>query len=112
MHHTLNRCAKPVAAALAVLLSLATVAPPALAAESAPPQAGPASLRVRAAAHVAALDAAALAAAQDTAAPAAEESQSFFKSRKGVIGIVLFAAGVTITFVSKSRDRVKSQIRN
>jgi hypothetical protein len=111
VHHTLNRCARPVAAALAVLLSMATVAPPALGAEPAEATPLQASLSASAAAHVAALDAATLAAAQQTA-PAVDESQSFLKSRKGVLAAVLFVAGVTFTFVSKSRDRVKSPIRD
>lgn len=111
MHHTLNRFARPVAAALTVLLGTGAVAPPALATQ---PQSRPAevvSLSAAAAVHVAALDTAALAAAQ-AAAPAAGESQSFFKSRKGVLAAALFVAGVTFTFVSKSRDRVKSPIRD
>lgn len=93
-----------------MLFGMATVAPPALAAQAATPATQPVSLSATAEAHVAALDAAALAAAQE-AAPAANESQGFLKTRKGVLAAVLFAAGVTFTFVSKSRDRVKSQIR-
>ena len=111
MHDTMNRRVKPVAAALALVLSVAVVAPPPLAAEPARAQ-QPATLQATATAKVAALSGAELAAAQDAAAPAATESQSVFKSRKAVIAMVLFAAGTTFTFVSKHKDRVKSQVRN
>jgi hypothetical protein len=110
VHDRLIRHVKPVAAALAVLLSTAAVAPPTLAAEAtaAPQQA---TLSATAAATVAALSSAELAATQD-AAPAADTPRSFFKTRKGVVALLLFAGATTFTFVSKSRDRVKSQIRD
>lgn len=109
MHDTMNRRAKPVAAALAALLGMAVVAPPRLAAEPAPAQ-SPVTLTATATARVAALSGAELLAAQE-AAPATE-SKSFFKTRKGVIALLLFAGATTFTFVSKDRDRVKSPIRN
>ncbi len=109
MHDMLIRRSRPVAAALAVLLSVAFAAPPALAAGSAAAQ-QPVKLTALATAKVAAMSAAELAAAQE-AAPATE-SRSFFKTPKGVIALVLFAGATTFTFVSKSRDRVKSPIRD
>ncbi len=109
MHDRLIRHVKPVAAALAVLLSTATVAPPALAAElTASPQAP--TLTAAASAKVAALSSAEISASQE-AAPA-ETQRGFFKTRKGVIALLLFAGATTFTFVSKSRDRVKSPIRD
>jgi hypothetical protein len=109
VHDRLIRHVKPVAAALAVLLSMAAVAPPTLAAEpTAAPQA--ATLTAAASAKVAALSNAELFATQD-AAPA-DTPRSFFKTRKGVIALLLFAGATTFTFVSKSRDRVKSPIRD
>ena len=110
MHDTLNRCVRPVAAALAVLFGTVVLAPP-LAAETAAAAPRPLSIRSAAVARVAALEAGTQVAAQQAAAPATE-STSFFKSRKGVIALLLFAAGTTFTFVSKSKDRVKSPIRN
>ncbi len=110
MHHRLIRQAKPVAAALAVLLSVVAVAPPAWAATQTAAASRTATLTASAFAKVAALSSAELLASQD-AAPA-EVPQSFFKTRKGVIALLLFAGATTFTFVSKSRDRVKSPIRN
>lgn len=109
MHDTLNRCVRPVAAALTVLFSTAVIAPPLAAETAATPR--PLSIRAAAVARVAALEAGAQVAAQQAAAPASE-SNGFFKSRKGVIALLLFAGATTFTFVSKSKDRVKSPIRN
>lgn len=100
-----------VAAGLALSVALAVVAPPAFAA---PPVVSPApkptGLASSAAARLAAADTSVALQAPEPAAP--ETSKSFFKSPKGVMAVVLFAAGVTFTFVSKSHDRVKSPIRN
>ncbi len=110
MHHRLIRQAKPVAAALAVLLSMAAVAPPAQAAVETAAAPQTATLAATAAAKVGALSTAALAASQD--ATPADAPRGFFRTRKGVIALLLFAGATTFTFVSKSRDRVKSPIRD
>jgi hypothetical protein len=110
VHHRLIRQAKPVAAALAVLLSMAAVAPPAQAATPAASAPQTATLTATASAKVAALSTAEIAASQDAAQT--DAPRGFFKTRKGVIALLLFAGATTFTFVSKSRDRVKSPIRD
>lgn len=46
-----------------------------------------------------------------TTEPAAGDSQSFFKSPKGVLAAVLAAAGVGYVIYSSHNDRIKSPIR-
>jgi len=100
--------------ALALILGLVLAAPPAMAAEPQPPSPTPArtSLAAAAAAKVEALDTAA------AVQPALQEppsddtgSPSFFKTPKGIAVLLLFVGGTTAVIVSKSRDRVHSEIR-
>jgi len=96
--------ARFLAAALALVVGLTLVAPPAFAAEaSAPP------LATAAAARVGAIPATALAQAADPAKPAAAEtSKPFLKTGKGAAAATLIVAALAMTFVSFSKDRVQS----
>jgi len=98
--------ARSLSGVLALVVGLTFVAPPAFAAE-APAVAPTQSLAAAAAAKVNAMPAAALAQAKPTPAPE-ETSKPFFKTGKGAAAIVLIAAGLAMTFVSFSKDRVKS----
>ncbi len=102
---------RPIAAGLVLAVGLVVVSPPTQAAQMPTPRDKRSTLAASAEARVAAAGTDTAVAAQQAAAPASESS-SFFKSRKGVIALLLFAAGTTFTFVSKSKDRVKSPIRN
>lgn len=97
-----------VAAGLALSVALAVAAPPAFAA---PPTVAPAqkptSLAASAEARLAEADTA-VALQAPAPAPAEAAGKPFLKTPKGVAAIVLLAAGLTMTFVSYSKDRVKS----
>lgn len=104
---------------LALFLGLSLVAPLAGAAEPAPPAvpspaAGDAKpLTAATTAKLAALETseAALAATTQTTEPTSGDSQSFFKSPRGVLAIALAAAGVGYVIYSSQNDRIKSPIR-
>jgi len=96
--------ARLLAAALALVVGLTLVAPPAFAAE---PPAPP--LAAAAAARVGAIPATALAQAAAPAKPAAAEaSKPFLKTGKGAAAATLIVAALVMTFVSFSKDRVQS----
>lgn len=108
MNRYLNR-ARPLAAFLAIALCSAVAVPPA--AEAGPAPARP--LAAAADAAVAALPQSALSQAAQTgqtvpAAPAVPDSKPFFKSTKGVLAVVLTAAGLGFMGYAFSHDRVKS----
>lgn len=103
--------------ALALLVGLMLTAPPAFAAEpqtnqtQARPHAQQ-TLTAAATAKLADLDVAeAVVAAPQESESSADTAKSFFKTPKGVAALVLFVAGVSYTFYSKSHDRVHSPIR-
>jgi hypothetical protein len=111
----LLRRARPLAGALAVLVGLTFVAPPAFAAESKAPWAAAAQpLAASAAAMVEALPAAAVAqaapAAPSAAKPASTTTQgkSFFKTPTGVASLVLLGGALGYMAYSFSNGRVKS----
>jgi len=103
--------ARLLAGALALIVGVTLVAPPALAAGPAP---GP--LAAAAAAKVEALPADALAQAAPApaapaakpASPAATGTKPFFKTTTGVISLVLLAGTLGYMGYSMSNDRVKS----
>jgi len=96
--------------ALALVLGLTLVAPPAFAAGPATAT-SPRPIAAAATAKVAALPAATLVAAVQ-AAPAAAPTDTgdkpFFKTTKGALALVLLAGALGYTFYSFSNDRVKS----
>jgi len=108
--------ARHLAGALALILGLTLVAPPAFAAEAA---ADPRPIAAAATAKVEAMPAASLAQAAQTvpaaqAAPAtaaATGDKPFFKTTKGVVALALLAGGLGYTVYSFSNDRVSSPQR-
>jgi hypothetical protein len=99
--------ARLLAGALALVVGLTLVAPPAFAA--APPAPGP--ITTAATAKVESMPAAAVAQAAAQTKPAAapaEASKPFFKTGKGAAAAVLIVGVLAMTFVSYSSDRVKS----
>ena len=101
-----------VAALLALLVGL-TLAPPCAAGDASPAPApsGAPSLRAAAEARVAAFDARRTVRFAQESAPAASESRPFFKSRRGVLAVLLMAGGVAWAVVSRSQDAVHSPAR-
>ena len=94
--------------ALALIVGLTLVAPPAFAAGPAPT---PRPIAAAATAKVEAMPVAALAqAAQATpaATPAETGNKPFFKTGKGALALALLAGSIGYTFYSFSNDRVKS----
>jgi hypothetical protein len=117
----LLRRARPLAWALALLVGLTFVAPPAFAVETpAPlPAAAAQPLAAAAAAMVEALPAAAVAQATPAKpaapatgaakpAPAATEGKSFFKTPTGIVSLVLLGGALGAMAYSFSNGRVKS----
>jgi hypothetical protein len=108
---TLNlKQAKLLAGALALVVGLTLVAPPAFAAGPAP---DPRPITAAAAAKVEAMPAATLAQATPatkppTAAPAELGQKPFFKTTTGAIALVLLAGTIAYTGYSLSNDRIKS----
>jgi len=102
--------ARFLAGALALVLGLTLVAPPAFAAGPAA-AASPRPIADAATAKVEALPAATLAAAAQAApaaAPAEAGGKPFFKSTKGAIALVLLGGTLGYMAYSMSNDRVKS----
>jgi hypothetical protein len=102
--------ARFLAGALALVLGLTLVAPPAFAAEPASP-ASPRPIADAATAKVEALPAATLAQAAQAApaaAPAETGDKPFFKTTKGVIALVLLAGTLGYMAYSMDSDRIKS----
>ncbi len=99
--------ARVLAGALALVLGLTLVAPPAFAAGPSP---APRPIADAAAAKVEALPATALAQAAQAAPAATTETggKPFFKTTKGAIALVLLAGGLGYMAYSWSNDRVKS----
>jgi len=103
--------ARFLAGALALIVGLTFVAPPAFAAESTAP-AQP--LAAAAAAKVAAVPAASLGQAAQTAqqapptTPVEARGKPFFKSTKGAIALVLLGGTLGYMAYSMSNDRIKS----
>jgi len=102
--------ARLLAGALALVVGLTLVAPPAFAAEPAP---GPAPRPIAAAAtaKVEAMPAASLAQAAQAApaaAPAETGDKPFFKTTKGVVALALLAGSLGYMAYSMSNDRVSS----
>jgi hypothetical protein len=107
--------ARHLAGALALIVGLTLVAPPAFAAEAA---ADPRPIAAAATAKVEAMPAASLAqaaqtvpAAQAAPATAATGDKPFFKTTKGVVALALLAGGLGYTVYSFSNDRVSSPQR-
>ena len=104
--------ARPLAGALALVIGLTLVAPPAFAAESqasGPMAAAQPTLAAAAAARVEAMPAAALAeATQAGATPASDSGKPFLKSGKGAVALVLLGSILGYMAYSWSNDRVKS----
>ena len=107
--------ARHLAGALALIVGLTLVAPPAFAAEAA---ADPRPIAAAATAKVEAMPAASLAqaaqtvpAAQAAPATAATADKPFFKTTKGVVALALLAGGLGYTVYSFSNDRVSSPQR-
>jgi hypothetical protein len=102
--------ARLLAGALALVVGLTLVAPPAFAAGPAT-VATPRPIAAAATAKVEAMPVAGLAqAAQATpaAAPAETGNKPFFKTGKGALALALLAGSIGYTFYSFSNDRVKS----
>ena len=102
--------AKLLAGALALVVGLTLVAPPAFAAGPAP---DPRPITAAAAAKVEAMPATTLAQAAPAARPATAASaetgnKPFFKTTQGAIALVLLGGALGYTFYSMSNDRVKS----
>ena len=99
--------ARPLAGALALVVGLTFVAPPAWAASPAPE---PRPIAAAATAKVEAMPAATLAQAAQAAPTAAVETgdKPFFKTTKGAIALVLLAGGLGYMAYSFSNDRIKS----
>jgi hypothetical protein len=102
--------ARLLAGALALVVGLTVVAPPAFAAGPAP---DPRPITAAAAAKVEAMPAASLAqAAPATKPPTATAAETgtkpFFKTTKGVVALALLAGGLGYMTYSWSNDRVKS----
>ncbi len=110
---TLASRPRSVAAGLALSVALTVAAPPAFAAPPAlaAPAQRPTTLAASAEARLAQADTA-VALQAPAPAPAEAAGKPFFKTPKGVAAIVLLAAGLTMTFVSYSKDRVKSPAAN
>jgi hypothetical protein len=103
----LNR-ARPLAAFLAIALCSTVAAPPAAAAGPAPAPAPARPLAAAAEAAGATLPQSAVAQAPAPAPAAVPDGKPFFKSTKGVLAVVLTAAGLGYMGYSFSNDRVKS----
>lgn len=100
--------ARPLAGALALVLGLTLVAPPAFAVSPAPT---PRPIATAATAKVEAMPAATLAQASPAAptTPTADAgTKPFFKTTKGALALALLAGSIGYTFYSFSNDRVKS----
>ena len=112
MNRYLNR-ARPLAAFLAIALCSTVAAPPAAAAGPAPARplaaaAEAAGAALPEAAVAQATQAAPTAPAGAVAAPAVADGKPFFKTPKGVVALVLTAAGLGYMGYAFSNDRVKS----
>ena len=99
--------ARLLAGALALIVGLTLVAPPAFAVEAAA-AADPRPIAAAAAAKVEAMPAASLAQAAPAAAPAPSGDKPFFKTTQGAIALVLLAGTLGYMGYSMSNDRVKS----
>lgn len=99
--------ARLLAGALALIVGLTLVAPPAFAAEAAA-VADPRPITAAAAAKVEAMPAASLAQAAPAAAPAPSGDKPFFKTTQGVIALAFLAGTLGYMGYSMSNDRVKS----
>ena len=99
--------ARLLAGALALVVGLTLVAPPAFAASPAP---DPRPIATAATAKVEAMPAATLAQAAQAAPAAVAETgdKPFFKTTKGAIALVLLAGGLGYMAYSMSNDRIKS----
>jgi hypothetical protein len=102
-----SKHARLLAGALALVVGLTLVAPPAFAASPAP---DPRPIATAATAKVEAMPAATLAQAAQAAPAAVAETgdKPFFKTTKGAIALVLLAGGLGYMAYSWSNDRVKS----
>jgi hypothetical protein len=97
--------ARRLAGALAVVVGLTLVAPPAFAAVPAPASH---PITAAATAKVAALPAASLAQAAPAAAPPASADKPFFKTPKGVVALVLTAGATAWLIQSRNSNKVTS----
>lgn len=104
--------ARPVAAALALVVGLTFTAPPA-SAEGPEAAAAPRPVSAAAAAKVAAFPAASLAQAAPAAPAAPSTDKSFFRTGPGIAALVLMAVGTGLMIHStqSDRDKVRSPIR-
>ena len=102
-----SKHARLLAGALALVVGLTLVAPPAFAASPAP---DPRPIATAATAKVEAMPAATLAQAAQAAPAAVAETgdKPFFKTTKGAIALVLLAGGLGYMAYSMSNDRVSS----
>ena len=102
-----SKHARLLAGALALVVGLTLVAPPAFAASPAP---DPRPIATAATAKVEAMPAATLAQAAQAAPAAVAETgdKPFFKTTKGAIALVLLAGGLGYMAYSMSNDRIKS----
>jgi hypothetical protein len=101
--------ARPLAGALALVLGLTFLAPPAFAATPAPgPIAAAATAKIETVPTEALAQAAPATPAAKATAPAATAAKPFFKTGKGAAAAALIVAALTMTFVSFSKDRVQS----
>ena len=101
--------ARLLAGALALIVGVTLVAPPALAAGPAPgPLAAAAAAKVEALPTDALAQAAPAAPAAKPASPAPTGTKPFFKTTTGVISLVLLAGTLGYMGYSMSNDRVKS----
>jgi hypothetical protein len=107
-----SRRVKGLTTALVVLMGPGLAATPASAGTAGAAPARALSLSASAEARVAALDASGVVAATQGDAPRKSNSdRPFFKTRKGIVVLVLMAAVATYTVVSRSRDAVHSPTR-
>ena len=105
--------ARPLAGTLALVFLVSLVAAPVAATEK-PAAPAPTTLAAAVAAKVESLEPAKVAAAVEPTqapAPTTTDNRGFFKSPKGVITIVLFAAGTAYAIHATQKDRVNSPIR-
>ena len=102
-----SKHARLLAGALALVVGLTLVAPPAFAASPAP---DPRPIATAATAKVEAMPAATLAQAAQAAPAAVAETgdKPFFKTTKGAIALVLLAGGLGYMAYSMSNDRIQS----